>query len=185
MANPIKVCVACGEEFELTPQKPGFANRCLACSTTKPLDSRTVRQTKQIADQIERQRLLLELSNDERTAVRNAEATGRTVLIFELEEKHQKVLDGLGLTHRRNELAATAFANAIREGLQRKIDDAIKAKQIAESKGMKKKAAACEAEVQKLYELSRRLKEGRAESIDSARAKDVEREKTAAASRSI
>jgi hypothetical protein len=32
MAFPIKTCVACGEEFELRPGKPGFANRCPACS---------------------------------------------------------------------------------------------------------------------------------------------------------
>jgi hypothetical protein len=32
MAFPIKVCVVCSEEFELKPGKPGFANRCPACS---------------------------------------------------------------------------------------------------------------------------------------------------------
>ena len=32
MPYPIKVCVACGEEFELKPGKPGFANRCPDCS---------------------------------------------------------------------------------------------------------------------------------------------------------
>jgi hypothetical protein len=32
MAFPIKTCVKCGEEFELRPGKPGFANRCPACS---------------------------------------------------------------------------------------------------------------------------------------------------------
>lgn len=32
MAFPIKTCVACGEEFELKPGKPGFANRCPQCS---------------------------------------------------------------------------------------------------------------------------------------------------------
>jgi hypothetical protein len=32
MAFPIKTCVACGEEFELKPDKPGFANRCPTCS---------------------------------------------------------------------------------------------------------------------------------------------------------
>lgn len=32
MAFPIKTCVACGENFELRPGKPGFANRCLDCS---------------------------------------------------------------------------------------------------------------------------------------------------------
>lgn len=29
---PIKVCVICSEEFELKPDKPGFANRCPDCS---------------------------------------------------------------------------------------------------------------------------------------------------------
>jgi hypothetical protein len=32
MAFPIKMCVVCGEEFELRPDKPGFANRCLECT---------------------------------------------------------------------------------------------------------------------------------------------------------
>lgn len=32
MAFPIKVCSICGEEFELKPNKPGFANRCPDCS---------------------------------------------------------------------------------------------------------------------------------------------------------
>ena len=32
MSFPIRVCAVCGEEFELKPDKPGFANRCLDCS---------------------------------------------------------------------------------------------------------------------------------------------------------
>jgi hypothetical protein len=32
MPNPIKICVVCEEEFELKPDKPGFANRCPKCS---------------------------------------------------------------------------------------------------------------------------------------------------------
>jgi hypothetical protein len=32
MGFPIKTCVICSEEFELRPDKPGFANRCPACS---------------------------------------------------------------------------------------------------------------------------------------------------------
>jgi hypothetical protein len=32
MSFPIKVCVVCSEEFELKPDKPGFANRCPSCS---------------------------------------------------------------------------------------------------------------------------------------------------------
>jgi len=32
MAFPIRVCTVCSEEFELRPDKPGFANRRPACS---------------------------------------------------------------------------------------------------------------------------------------------------------
>ena len=32
MSFPIKTCVVCEEEFELKPDKPGFANRCPKCS---------------------------------------------------------------------------------------------------------------------------------------------------------
>ncbi|MDP9051339.1 MAG: hypothetical protein M3O31_11570 [Acidobacteriota bacterium] len=32
MAFPVKTCVVCEEEFELKPDKPGFANRCPQCS---------------------------------------------------------------------------------------------------------------------------------------------------------
>jgi hypothetical protein len=46
MAFPIRVCAVCSEEFELKPDKPGFANRCPACSepesaapATKRLDA--------------------------------------------------------------------------------------------------------------------------------------------------
>ena len=32
MPFPIKICAICKEEFELKPDKPGFANRCPQCS---------------------------------------------------------------------------------------------------------------------------------------------------------
>jgi hypothetical protein len=32
MSFPIRTCVVCSREFELKPDKPGFANRCPACS---------------------------------------------------------------------------------------------------------------------------------------------------------
>lgn len=41
MAFPIRTCVVCSEEFELKPDKPGFANRCPACSEPEETDSRT------------------------------------------------------------------------------------------------------------------------------------------------
>ena len=41
MAFPIKVCAVCGEEFELKPGKPGFANRCPSCSEEDSADAAT------------------------------------------------------------------------------------------------------------------------------------------------
>ena len=35
MPFPIKTCVICEKEFELRPDKPGFANRCPACSAAE------------------------------------------------------------------------------------------------------------------------------------------------------
>ena len=39
MGFPIKVCAVCGDEFELKPGKPGFANRCPSCSEEESSDS--------------------------------------------------------------------------------------------------------------------------------------------------
>jgi hypothetical protein len=41
MSFPIKVCVICSEEFELKPDKPGFANRCPECSASESNDPAT------------------------------------------------------------------------------------------------------------------------------------------------
>lgn len=38
MSFPIRKCVACSEEFELKPDKPGFANRCPECSVEDEQD---------------------------------------------------------------------------------------------------------------------------------------------------
>ncbi|HEY5029576.1 MAG TPA: hypothetical protein VIK39_14285 [Candidatus Angelobacter sp.] len=44
MTFPIKVCSVCSEEFELKPDKPGFANRCPACSTPETAEPATKRR---------------------------------------------------------------------------------------------------------------------------------------------
>ncbi len=44
MPFPIKICSVCGEEFELKPNKPGFANRCPDCSDPEREDSATSRR---------------------------------------------------------------------------------------------------------------------------------------------
>ena len=41
MSFPIKICAICSEEFELKPDKPGFANRCPECSTSEAVDPAT------------------------------------------------------------------------------------------------------------------------------------------------
>ena len=43
MAFPIRVCAVCSEEFELKPDKPGFANRCPACSEPEETDLKAKR----------------------------------------------------------------------------------------------------------------------------------------------
>jgi len=45
MAFPIKVCVICSEEFELKPDKPGFANRCPECTEKERDDDAAKRPT--------------------------------------------------------------------------------------------------------------------------------------------
>jgi hypothetical protein len=39
MAFPIKTCIVCNEEFELKPDKPGYANRCPECSAPEAAGS--------------------------------------------------------------------------------------------------------------------------------------------------
>jgi len=41
MPFPVRTCVICSEEFELRPDKPGFANRCPACSAAEAEEQRT------------------------------------------------------------------------------------------------------------------------------------------------
>jgi hypothetical protein len=43
MPFPIQVCAICSEEFELKPDKPGFANHCPECSSTESTDPITKR----------------------------------------------------------------------------------------------------------------------------------------------
>ena len=43
MSFPIKTCVVCGEEFELKPEKPGFANRCPDCTESDAAEAKTRR----------------------------------------------------------------------------------------------------------------------------------------------
>jgi hypothetical protein len=66
MAFPIKVCVVCSEEFELKPDKPGFANRCPACSAPEQEDP----ATKGPMDAVER-KTVMEANEARRQAMRD------------------------------------------------------------------------------------------------------------------
>lgn len=65
MAFPIKICVACEEEFELKPGKPGFANRCPECSEPESSDG-----GKQRMDADERKNIA-EVNEARRQSMRN------------------------------------------------------------------------------------------------------------------
>jgi hypothetical protein len=41
MPFPVKTCVICHQEFELKPDKPGFANRCPSCSEPEEVETAT------------------------------------------------------------------------------------------------------------------------------------------------
>jgi hypothetical protein len=73
MGFPIKTCVVCSEEFELRPDKPGFANRCPACSAleseepaVKPHMDALERKAQREADAIRRKAIRDLLYNKER-----------------------------------------------------------------------------------------------------------------------
>jgi hypothetical protein len=40
MPFPIKTCVVCSQEFELKPDKPGFANRCPECTEAEETEKK-------------------------------------------------------------------------------------------------------------------------------------------------
>lgn len=65
MPFPIRKCVACGEEFELKPDKPGFANRCPECS---------------VEDEQEESGGSVAMSAEERQAKREADAERRKAI---------------------------------------------------------------------------------------------------------
>jgi hypothetical protein len=51
MAFPIRICAVCSEEFELKPDKPGFANRCPECSGPEPTAPTPTAQRRMDADE--------------------------------------------------------------------------------------------------------------------------------------
>jgi hypothetical protein len=66
MPFPIKTCAVCSEEFELKPDKPGYANRCPECSS--PDAAGPAAKTKMDADE---RRSLAEANEARRQSMRN------------------------------------------------------------------------------------------------------------------
>jgi hypothetical protein len=66
MPFPLKVCSVCAEEFELRPDKPGFANVCPECSTPESNDP----VEKQRTDALERKNMA-EANEARRAAMRD------------------------------------------------------------------------------------------------------------------
>jgi hypothetical protein len=68
MPFPIKVCAVCSEEFELKPDKPGFANRCPQCSEESSAPESTDTKAK------------LRLTADERKSAKEANEARRQAM---------------------------------------------------------------------------------------------------------
>lgn len=66
MPFPIKTCVTCGEEFELKPDKPGFANRCPDCTEAEAAEDKA--KSRMDADE---RRSQAEANEARREAMRN------------------------------------------------------------------------------------------------------------------
>jgi len=61
MPFPIKKCAVCGEEFELKPDKPGFANRCPECSVPEEDASQGPQETATKEQNAERRKAIRDL----------------------------------------------------------------------------------------------------------------------------
>jgi hypothetical protein len=70
MPFPIKVCAVCHEEFELKPDKPGFANRCPQCSEESSTTPSSATPAKRGMDADER-KSAKEANEARRQAMRN------------------------------------------------------------------------------------------------------------------
>jgi hypothetical protein len=66
MSFPIKICVVCSQEFELRPDKPGFANRCPECSAPESTDS-----TDEASMTAEERKAASEVNEARRSAIRD------------------------------------------------------------------------------------------------------------------
>ena len=75
MPFPIRVCAVCEEEFELKPDKPGFANRCPECSapegTAEPGGKRSGRRVGKRTGDADERKAEIEANEARRKAMRD------------------------------------------------------------------------------------------------------------------
>lgn len=69
MPSPIKTCAICGEQFELRPGKPGFANRCLECTADEQQAAAAAAKTTTMAADERKEKS--EMDAARRDAIRN------------------------------------------------------------------------------------------------------------------
>ena len=71
MAFPIRICAICSEEFELKPDKPGFANRCPACSVPEDKDAKTTDSKTKRSGDVDERKTVKEANEARRQAMRD------------------------------------------------------------------------------------------------------------------
>jgi DNA-directed RNA polymerase subunit RPC12/RpoP len=71
MPYPIKTCISCGEEFELKPGKPGFANRCPSCSEEDSADPKSTDPKSKRTTDADQRKVDREANEARRQAMRN------------------------------------------------------------------------------------------------------------------
>ena len=97
------------------------------------------------------------MTTEQKNNAVEAKAAEATVILVELSEAQTQVLTELGLLADRDNIAASAFASAVRGKLQSSIDRAIKAKYEADSRGKKAVSEELEKEIQRGIALKRSL----------------------------
>jgi hypothetical protein len=68
MPFPIKTCVVCSEEFELKPDKPGYANRCPTCTEEGAAPGSSGTKAKMTAEE---RKSISEANEERRAAMKN------------------------------------------------------------------------------------------------------------------
>ncbi len=71
MPFPIRICAVCSEEFELKPDKPGFANRCPECSEPERNEASQAGSAAKASMDADERRTLAEANEARRQSMRN------------------------------------------------------------------------------------------------------------------